>query len=275
MFKWNGQEAFNRALRIEAGIAARRFLKQHLTAPDENSERRLKEYGLTEGKDAYTAKADIWSKNPDGTNKRLLVKAGDLDIDNPAVQAAMMRWVNDAILSPNALIRPTAASDQHFALFYHLKSFAYAFHKTTLRRAYIEAKNGNYNPALALFVGYTPVMIAADAIKEMLVPGDEPAWMKGGLGDWISHGFKRANLMGISQLGYDANPLNAPWNWDTKGVFEDLTSSVGSAMGPFPSQVMGMASVPLSDKHNIGGELVNALPGAVIARRATQGIFTE
>ena len=274
MFKWNGQEAFNRALRIEANIAARRFFKQHLTQPDRNSERRLKEYGLTEGAQAYVAQQDIYSKNPDGTNKRLLVKKGGLDIDHPAVRAAMLKWVNDAILSPNSAIRPTAASDQHLAMFYHLKSFAYAFHKTTLRRAHIEAQNGNYNPAISLFLGYAPVMIAADAMKEMLVPGDEPPWMEGGLDDWLSHGFSRANLMGIPQFAYDANPVNAPWNWDTKGVFGDPAQSAG-LLGPAVSQAVGAAITPLSDKHNVGDELINALPGAVIARRATKNWFDE
>jgi hypothetical protein len=241
IFKWNGMEAYNRAMRIEATGIAMSFLHKHLTAPDANSTRRLKDYGLTEGKDAY-------------------MKNGELDTENPAVQAALMRWVNDAILSPDAMTRPTAASDQHMALFYHLKSFAYTFHKTTLKRAWIEAQNGNYNPAMALFVGYTPVMIAADAMKEMLAPGDEPAWMKGGLGDWLAHGFSRANLLGIPQFALDANPF---------------TGNPAGLLGPTVDQAVGNLMIPFSDRHSLAGETVNAMPGAVLLNRATRSWTKE
>ena len=239
IFKWNGMEAYNRALRIEATGIAASFLTKHLTAPDAHSERRLGEYGMTEGKDAY------------------LNKDGQLDTYNPKVQAALMRWVNDAILSPDAMTRPTAASDQHMALFYHLKSFAYSFHKTTLQRAYVEAQNGNYSPALTLFVGYIPVMIAADAAKEMLAPGDEPPWMKGGLGGYIAHGASRANLMGIPQFAYDANPF---------------TGNPAGLFGPTVDQAVGNLMIPVSDRHSVVGELINAMPGATILNRATHSL---
>lgn len=253
IFKYNGMQAYNRAMRIQATGIALDFLTKHLTSPNQHSTRRLAEYGLTEGKDAY-------------------MKDGELDTYNPAVQAALMRWVNDAILSPNAMLRPTAASDQHMALFYHLKSFAYAFHKTTLRRAVIEAQHGNYNPALSLFVGYIPVMIAADAAKEMLAPGDEPAWMKGGLGGYVSHGFRRANLLGIPQFALDASPINNPLDWTgKKGV---ITSNPFDAMagllGPAVSQGVGVISTPFTERHTLPGEIINALPGATVFNRATR-----
>ncbi len=51
IFKYNGMQAYNRAMRIQATGIALDFLTKHLTAPDKHSDRRLAEYGLTEGKD--------------------------------------------------------------------------------------------------------------------------------------------------------------------------------------------------------------------------------
>lgn len=246
IFHWNGMEAWNRAMRIQATAAAVGFIKRHLSTPTDQSERYLKdELGL------------------DPKLKDQFMKDGELDYMNEAVKAAIMRWVDGAILRPNAMQRPIVASDPHYALFYHLKQFAYSFHKTILRRAAIEAKHGNYAPSVALFTTYIPVMVAADAVKEMLVPGDDPDWMKGGLGDYFSHGFLRANLMGVPQLGYEA--ISNP--------FKDPTRSVESAaglFGPAVSQATGILLAPLTEKHTAGGEFINALPGAVIANRMTR-----
>ena len=243
IFHWNGMEAWNRAMRIQATAAAIGFIKRHLSTPTDQSERYLKdELGL------------------DPKLKDQFMKDGELDYTNEAVKAAIMRWVDGAILRPNAMQRPIVASDPHYALFYHLKQFAYSFHKTILRRAAIEAKHGNYAPSVALFTTYIPVMVAADAVKEMLVPGDDPDWMKGGLGDYFWHGFLRANLMGVPQFGYDA--ISNP--------FKDPTRSVESAaglFGPAVSQATGILLAPLTEKHTAGGEFINALPGAVIANR--------
>ena len=57
---------------------------------------------------------------------------------------------------------------------------------------------------MVMMAGYTPVIIAADAIKEMLIPGDEPPWMKGDLGKFIQHGVDKAGMLGVGQMGYDA-----------------------------------------------------------------------
>jgi hypothetical protein len=243
IFHWNGMEAWNRAMRIQATAAAVGFIKRHLSTPTDQSERYLKdELGL------------------DPKLKDQFMKDGELDYMNEAVKAAIMRWVDGAILRPNAMQRPIVASDPHYALFYHLKQFAYSFHKTILRRAAIEAKHGNYAPSVALFTTYIPVTVAADAVKEMLVPGDDPDWMKGGLGDYFSHGFLRANLMGVPQLGYEA--ISNP--------FKDPTRSVERAaglFGPAVSQATGILLAPLTEKHTAVGEFINALPGAVIANR--------
>ncbi len=92
LFKWNGMEAWNRAMRVQATGAAARFIERHLNTPSKHSRRYLEdELGLRDGKDAY-------------------MKNGRLDTDNEAVQQAIVRWVNGAILRPNAMQRPIMAS---------------------------------------------------------------------------------------------------------------------------------------------------------------------
>lgn len=243
LFKWNGMEAWNRAMRVQATGAAARFIERHLTKPTKHSERYLKdELGLREEADAY-------------------LKNGRLDTDNPAVQQAIVRWVNGAILRPNAMQRPVMASDPHYQLFYHLKQFTYSFHKVILARTYNEAKHGNFTPMAALLAGYVPMVIAADIMKELLVPGDEPAWMKGGIGDVVAHGIGRANLLGVPQMGFDA----VEFAWKRGNPLE-----MSGLFGPAPDQVMDWLMVPLTEAHTVGGELLRAAPAtAVVSRAAT------
>lgn len=211
LFKWNGMEAWNRAMRVQATGAAARFIERHLTKPTKHSERYLKdELGLREEADAY-------------------LKNGRLDTDNPAVQQAIVRWVNGAILRPNAMQRPIMASDPHYQLFYHLKQFTYSFHKVILARTYTEATHGNFTPMAALLAGYVPMVIAADIVKELVTPGDEPAWMKGGIGDVVWHGLGRANLLGVPQMGFDA----VEFAWKRGNPLE-----MSGLFGPAPDQVM-------------------------------------
>ena len=73
-----------------------------------------------------------------------------------------------------------------------------------LKNAVAQAKLGNLRPALVMAVGYAPVAIAADVVKEALIPGDDPPWMKMGLGSYLQHGVSRAGIFGVPGMIYDA-----------------------------------------------------------------------
>ena len=246
LFKWNGLEAWNRAARIQATGVAIEFIKRHVEKPNEHSKRYLEELF---GKDYDTS---------------LIMKDGDLDYSNDRVREAVLTWVNGAVLRPNASHRPIYASDPHYMLFYHLKQFAYSFHKVILRRAWIEAKAGNYTPAAALFTGYVPVSIAADVVKETLIMGDDdPWWTKGGLTAYLEHGVARANLGGVPQmwLGDIADPVMA---------FKDPGRYVGSlsnVAGPAPDQLLDLISVPFLEDKTLVKEAAGGVPGGVLIRR--------
>jgi hypothetical protein len=223
MFKYNGMEGFNRGMQVAATRAAINFIKRHVQQPNERSAAYLKELNLT-GKDV---KVDA---------------DGELDYADPRIQQALHQWVNGSVLRPNAAQRPAWASDPHYMIFWHMKQFAYTFHDVVLKRALHDYKKfGDMGPAGMLALTYTPVMIASDALKSVLLTGDEPVWMKGGLDSEIEHGAMRAGLLGKFQ------------------PFADVTAphhTVLSLGGPAVEQITEMFTDAPAET------AVNALPGA-------------
>lgn len=224
LFRWNGLDGFNRGVRIQATQAAISFLKKHKTNPDEHSTRYLDELLLT----------------PDDIE---IDEAGDLNYEDPKIQVAIKRWVDGAVLRPNAAQRPAWMSDPHFAIFGHMKSFSYTFHDTIMKRAWIEMKeHGNLGPMGVLLGTFTPMMVAADAAKAILLTGQEPTWMQGGLPSMIEHGALRAGLLGM------ASPYADPL----------IAGHPASILGPTAEQAISLFTQPL------GESAVDALPGASI-----------
>lgn len=204
MFKANGMEAWNRAMRVGATRSAVRFMERHNKAPTEHSARWVKDLGFepgtlpldSEGK-LITDKRVMMSENPG-------MEMEEAEAKIAKVHSAINRWVEGAILSPNAAQRPAWGSDPHYSMFWHLKQFAYSFHETIMKRALNEAKHGNVMP-LGVFAWYIPTMIAADVTKGlMLGAGELPAYMKGyDLGDWMLHGVERSGVLNIGQVAID------------------------------------------------------------------------
>ena len=245
LFKWNGMEAWNRGMRVGATQAAIKFIKKHLTKPNKDSERFLNELF------------------PEGFRPELT--DGELNYTDPLVQQAIMRWVDGAILSPNAAQRPMWASDPHYGLFFHMKQFAYSYHRTILKRAWDEAVvHGNAAPTLTLIAGYVPLVIAADAAKSIILSGgDEPYWMQKGVGSTLWHGMTRANLAGIPQIGLDGFGRTL----DSKeGVFDATLEGVASVAGPTTGWAKDWYDKP------VGDQFVKSLPlGSVVSSIGGQG----
>lgn len=232
-FRWNGMEAFNKAMRVQATQAAIGFIKRHGgEKTNEHSERYLRELGLT---------AEDVSLGADGR----------LNVEDPKIQKAVMRWVDGAILRPNAAMRPTWMSDPHYAVFGHLKQFMYATHEVLLKRIVHEVKNGNSDPMITFIAGYVPVMLAADAAKGILqevVGGGAPVWEHDSVGGIVAHGVERAGGLGVAQMGVDT-----------------VKYGPTSLLGPQVEQIMSAFSNPVSEslKEAVGvGPLSIMMKGA-------------
>lgn len=198
-FKYNLMEQFNVSMRVGASEAALGFLGRHAGGNEtKHSARWLAELGLKPG--------DVIVKN----GRPLLsvsefMAAGQTQAKAQAsadrMTLAVNKWVDGAVLRPNAAHKPVWMNDPHFALISHLKQFVYSFQETILKRVANEARHGNVGPAYAL-ASYIPFMIAADMAKGVIVGNNQrDNWE---MDDWLFHGVQRAGLFGVGQFGVDA-----------------------------------------------------------------------
>ncbi len=193
-FKLNLMEGWNRSMRIAATHAAVAFIDKHIDGTNSvHSARWMDELGLKP--------ADVMRK-ADGSIK-LSERDGLTEPQATRMRLAINNWVDGAILRPDAADKPIWANDPRFALIAHLKQFTYSFQHTIIDRVVHEAKEGNYAPAMAL-ASYVPVMIAADALKGLLVTGGVPdRKKKWDALDYTWDGIQRAGLLGVGQYRHD------------------------------------------------------------------------
>ena len=244
MFKLNGMEAWNRGMRVAGVKSAVKFIERHAANPEHHSARWIDELGLAMDKVPFDSTGKLITDKHVLMNEKGISKAqAERDIER--VHTAINRWVEGAILTPNAAQRPAWSSDPHYSIFFHLKQFSYSFHQTIMKRAVKELNYGNLAP-LGAFAWYIPVMIGADIVKGLIQGGgDLPNYMKGyDAGDWFWHGVNRSGTLGIGALGV--------------GAFDDP----GSILGPAPEQVLDAMTDPLAKT------TLRALPGNSLYRQA-------
>lgn len=208
MFRYNLMEGWNTAMRSAATVAALDFIQRHAKNPEKNSKRWLDELGVSADMLRFDEDGKLLWRQADIADSLLrdggdVTKAGEL---SRRTREAITRWVDGAVLRPHAAHRPAWASDPHFMLLWHLKQFTYSFQKTILERVMHEARNGNYNPAMAL-AAYVPFMIAADWLRGLVQgAGEEPDWKKDmTFGETVWSGVQRAGLLGVRQFAIDGS----------------------------------------------------------------------
>lgn len=219
-FRWNGMEGWNKAMRVQATIAGSQFILKHLrTVNDEKadpkvkaeSKRYLDEMGLkAEDLKKVETKAVsltrrmlhagdpavevIWTTN----NREELLKSKE-DDTTYRLRRALFKFVDSAVLRPNAAHRPIWGSDPRFALIFHLKQFTHSFQEVIMKRVWHEWKQGNTKPAQVALT-YIPFMAAADAAKAMLLgKGFDMS-----LGQFFGKEVERSGLLGTGQYAVDA-----------------------------------------------------------------------
>ena len=219
-FRWNGMEGWNKAMRVQATIAGSQFILKHLRAVNDEkadaeakaeSKRYLDEMGLkAEDLKKVETKAVslthrqlragdpavevIWATN----NREELMKAKE-DDTTYRLRRALFKFVDSAVLRPNAAHRPIWGSDPRFALIFHLKQFTHSFQEVIMKRVWHEWKKGNTKPAQVALT-YIPFMAAADAAKAMLLG-------KGfgmSVGQFFGKEVERSGLLGTGQYAVDA-----------------------------------------------------------------------
>lgn len=246
-FKYNLMEQYNTSMRVAATESAANFISRHADGTGLHSARWLAELGL-KPKDIVKGADGRPVLTYDG-----LKAAGLSDADAQAkatqMSLAVNKWVDGAVLRPNAAHKPIWMNDPHFALISHLKQFVYSFQETILKRVANEVRHGNIGPAYAL-ASYVPFMIAADLAKGALVsgggvPSSRENW---DAMDYLWSGLQRAGLFGVGQFGIDV----------AKDIHRGGTG-FGALSGPTVDQLGDAASV-VAGPQQFKTFALNALP---------------
>lgn len=213
-FRYNGMEMWNQRMRVAAMMAAQRFIISHAenvaaqvsrgenkndsSSYKNHSKRYLEELGIAE--------SDVFQL-ADGTialTKDQLLQAGakksEVSDIEKRIQAAVFKWVDGAVLRPNAAHRPVWGSDPRYQLIFHLKQFTFSFHNTILRRVGEELKHGNVAPGWIL-MSYVPFMFLSDVLKGSLTGTLNTT---ADLYDVASQSIARSGIMGTGVFGADA-----------------------------------------------------------------------
>lgn len=219
--KWN--ERFFRAILLTqwtnsvrvAGLAVGKdFLQRHANSNTAESARYLRELGVS------AEQINLWFEAGQPINDQF-----------ESVVAALHTFVDEAVVRPDATIRPAWGSDPTYMLFFHLKSYLWGFYEQMGRGIAAEVRNAEGAKKalpIASFLALTlPFAAAGYEIRRQLSWWMNPPKHQGKEGlDYYFELAQRAGYMGPFQLmldGYDA---------ETYGQF-GLTAIAGPTVDQF------------------------------------------
>lgn len=267
IFRWNGMAAWTRATRYMALTAAHHFLLKHAASNTDASKRYLRELGLK----PEDIRADPAAVTADGAPRQqvYLMDAAALKRAKPAqreadarVKAALMQFVDDAVLRPNSQQVPQWHSDPFMGLVTQYKAFSYAIYDQIMGRIDTELKNGNAKVLLAAGA-YVPIVIAAEILRDV-VQGDGEDKDDWEADDWL-------------KLGVEKSGLYSPVFGAAEGVVDDVRNDRlpgSSAVGPTASQARNVTQA-LTGSRDLGKEFESALPGSAWYRKWNDGQATD
>jgi hypothetical protein len=182
-FKAIGVTYYTKLSRLMALAAAKKFIANQIKKPNKHSPRFLSELNLT--------KDDVEFD-------------GDELVINDKIKAALNRYVDQAIIRPNASQRPLWGSHPDFAILFHLKQFMFSAEEIVLRRMANEVAHGNISPVVTAMMGYVMIGVLSDLVREELKYDEEdPRKANWDFGDYVFSGARRAGLFGTGELFLD------------------------------------------------------------------------
>lgn len=265
-FRYNGMEMWNQRMRVAGMGAAERFIltnmevlnrKNALADPFHpkkatkvasekvlaNAKRYLDELGIT-SKDVVLTPDGRLSLTKEQFEASGMSKTEALEAEK-RIQAAMFKWVDGAVLRPNAAHRPIWGSDPRFQLVMHLKQFTFSFQNVILRRVGEEMKHGNMLPGFIL-ASYVPFMFAADVLKGSLTGTVQTT---SDLFSVASNSIGRSGILGTGVFGSDAmedvHRGNLPGTSFAGPAFSHLMTLLNGLMGRGSMEQVLDRSVPL------------------------------
>jgi hypothetical protein len=218
---------------------ARDFISTHAkkaTAGDKRSMRYLKELGLT---------AETATKGYDR-------ETDTLDLTTPegqAVQDAILNFVDEAIVRPNAAQRPTWASDPHYMLIWQLKSFFYSFGQIVVGGVAREMQSRwaegdrakSALPAMVLFAALLPLAALALQTREMIKGAFKDDEREKPEEDTINYLFDLVDRAGILGPLSIIKSMSDAGNYGRSGVFAALGPTAGTLETFLDGDTQGLA----------------------------------
>jgi hypothetical protein len=185
-FRYNGMEGWTNLMRAMGLIAGREFIQRNARKAQEGdakAQRYMNELSL--GTPELLGRVIEW----DGTSTT-----------DEQINAALNRFIDEAMIRPDPTIRPVWMSDPGYGIFAHLKGFLYGFHETFLRRVGREAKiHQNLLPLLTLGMLALPfAAIGYELRRKILGSKESPEGM-----NYMKELVERAGLFGAWQLVVD------------------------------------------------------------------------
>jgi hypothetical protein len=165
--------------------------------------------------------------------------------------AALVQFVNESIMSPNASQRPIAASHPGLMLVYHLKGFMYAMYDVFLKRMkynWDEAKTTPEMLAVATpAIGMLALTAAGLELRDLVTGNDtrdrQDSW------EYMWTLTSRSGLLGPAQLG-----------WDFEAAGDMGRNELVAISGPTLSHAADLISKPLSQTIPKSIPVVSQLP---------------
>ena len=248
-----GLEGWTRMTRVISANMAQDFIIKHTQEAmrgNDRSLRYLKELGIT---------PEEVLKAYDSPGAK---KVGDiLDLTTPEgqkVQDAILGFVDEAIIRPNAAHRPVWASDPHYMLLWQLKSFFYSFGQVVVGGVVREAKSrykegdkvGAMMSAGLLFGALLPLSALALQTREMIkgVVGKSVGEEDEGILAYLFDLIDRAGILGplsIIKAMFDAGDYGrsatasalGPTAGTIETFFTEDTSNLVKRLTPIYSQL--------------------------------------
>lgn len=289
LFTWNQQMRYTKFTRTVATSVAKKWLREHYErarAGDEKAIELLQEvlpYKTSEGAFLESAKQftvdelldvmDVWARHDfnlvalheHAVRQKL---SGGADIDAGAIAADKVMqdvfavFVNQSILNPHAADRPVWASDPKWALVFHLKQFAYSFHKVILTRLFDDFAKA-YATADLRYAAHTAAMItpllglaAAGLLMRNFLQytvlgwGEEPPedrTMDGGMA-YLNQILQRSGIFGLFQF-----PMDVERQAENGGFWPTVL------LGPAASKVNDFVTAVSVDDDKWGEGLTNEM----------------
>ena len=237
-FHYNLMEGWTNGIRVATAIAGRDFITRNARIALEGTgrERELARHKLASiglATERELADAATWE---------------GFTTDNEAINAALLRFVDESMIRPDPTMRPVHMSDASYVVLNHLKNFLWGFYGTFIKRGIYEARvHHNLLPLFTLGMMALPFAALGYELRRKILGTSKNA-PEGG--QYLMELTERAGLLGPWQLVADmeqADDYGNPAILALGGpALEQFASFVNKDMSYWvPRAIPVVASVPV------------------------------